>query len=115
MTAQLRRNPQRIPKNHPLREIRRLTDEALARLTSDLEAAYSRFTEEQIIGFLREADAGVPIKDLCRRHGFAGRRAITSGAASSVPQAQSVTISAARRCGSRRSLRYFVGERIVPH
>jgi putative transposase len=29
-----------------------------------------RFTEEQIIGFLREADAGVPIKELCRQHGF---------------------------------------------
>lgn len=29
-----------------------------------------RFSEEQIIGFLREADAGIPIKDLCRRHGF---------------------------------------------
>ncbi|MCI1035803.1 transposase, partial [Raoultella terrigena] len=29
-----------------------------------------RFTEEQIIGFLREADAGVAIKDLCRRHGY---------------------------------------------
>jgi putative transposase len=29
-----------------------------------------RFTEEQIIGFLREAEAGLPIKDLCRRHGF---------------------------------------------
>lgn len=29
-----------------------------------------RFTEEQIIGFLREADAGMPVKDLCRRHGF---------------------------------------------
>lgn len=29
-----------------------------------------RFSEEQIIGFLREADAGLPIKDLCRRHGF---------------------------------------------
>ena len=29
-----------------------------------------RFTEEHIIGFLREADAGMPIKDLCRRHGF---------------------------------------------
>lgn len=29
-----------------------------------------RFTEEQIIGFLREADAGMPIKDLCRRHNF---------------------------------------------
>jgi len=29
-----------------------------------------RFTEEQIIGFLKEADAGLPVKDLCRRHGF---------------------------------------------
>lgn len=29
-----------------------------------------RFSEEQIIGFLREADAGMPVKDLCRRHGF---------------------------------------------
>lgn len=29
-----------------------------------------RFTEEQIIGFLREVDAGLPVKDLCRRHGF---------------------------------------------
>ena len=28
-----------------------------------------RFTEEQIIGFLREAEAGLPIKELCRRHG----------------------------------------------
>jgi putative transposase len=29
-----------------------------------------RFSEEQIIGFLREADRGVPVKDLCRKHGF---------------------------------------------
>lgn len=29
-----------------------------------------RYTEEQIIGFLREADAGLPVKDLCRKHGF---------------------------------------------
>ena len=29
-----------------------------------------RFTEEQIIGFLREADAGLPVKKLCRQHGF---------------------------------------------
>lgn len=29
-----------------------------------------RYTEEQIIGFLREADAGMPIVELCRRHGF---------------------------------------------
>src|SRR5271170_6511693 len=29
-----------------------------------------RFTEAQIVGFLREADAGIPVKDLCRKHGF---------------------------------------------
>lgn len=29
-----------------------------------------RFSEEQIIVFLREADAGLPVKELCRRHGF---------------------------------------------
>ena len=29
-----------------------------------------RYTEEQIIGFLREAEAGLPIKELCRQHGF---------------------------------------------
>jgi len=29
-----------------------------------------RFTEEPIIGFLKEAEAGTPIKELCRRHGF---------------------------------------------
>jgi tetratricopeptide (TPR) repeat protein len=29
-----------------------------------------RFSEEQIIGFRREAGAGVAIKELCRKHGF---------------------------------------------
>lgn len=29
-----------------------------------------RFTEEQIIGFLKEADKGVPVEELCRKHGF---------------------------------------------
>lgn len=29
-----------------------------------------RFTEEQILDFLKQAEAGVPVKDLCRRHGF---------------------------------------------
>lgn len=29
-----------------------------------------RFSETQIIGFLREAEAGVAVKELCRRHGF---------------------------------------------
>lgn len=30
----------------------------------------SRYSEEQIIGFLKEAEAGMPIKDLCRKGGF---------------------------------------------
>ena len=30
----------------------------------------SRFTEEQIIGILREQDSGVPAMDLCRKHGL---------------------------------------------
>ena len=29
-----------------------------------------RFSEAQIIGFLREVEAGLPVKQLCRRHGF---------------------------------------------
>ena len=30
----------------------------------------SRFTEEQIIGFIRQAEAGMAIKELCRKGGF---------------------------------------------
>jgi putative transposase len=30
----------------------------------------SKYTEEQIVGFLRQAEAGVAIKDICRKGGF---------------------------------------------
>ena len=30
-----------------------------------------RYSEEQIIGFLRDGEAGIAVKDLCRKHGFA--------------------------------------------
>lgn len=30
----------------------------------------SRFTEEQIINFLKQAEGGVAVKELCRKHGF---------------------------------------------
>jgi hypothetical protein len=37
-----------------------------------------RFSEEQIIGFLREAEAGMPVKDLCRKHGFSADRCLSA-------------------------------------
>ena len=30
----------------------------------------SRFTDEQIVGILRQADAGASVTDLCRQHGI---------------------------------------------
>lgn len=30
----------------------------------------SRFTESQIVAILKEADAGMKVKDLCRKHGM---------------------------------------------
>lgn len=30
----------------------------------------SRFTETQIVAILKEADAGMPVKELCRKHGI---------------------------------------------
>jgi putative transposase len=32
----------------------------------------ARFTEEQIIGILREQEAGLKTADLCRKHGISG-------------------------------------------
>ena len=29
-----------------------------------------RFSEAQIIGFVKEAESGVPVKELCRKYGF---------------------------------------------
>ena len=30
----------------------------------------SRFTEQQIIGFLKQAESGLPVKEVCRQGGF---------------------------------------------
>lgn len=30
----------------------------------------SQYTDQQIIGFLKQAEAGMPVKDLCRKEGF---------------------------------------------
>ena len=39
----------------------------------------SKFTESQIVGSLKEADAGIAIKDLVRRHGGSAWRRTTNG------------------------------------
>lgn len=31
----------------------------------------SRFSETQIVGILKEADAGMPVKEVCRKYGIA--------------------------------------------
>lgn len=49
-----------------------------------------RDTEEQIIGFVREADAGLPVKELCRKHGFSEPRV---GSASSRPRSTVVRVA----------------------
>ena len=43
----------------------------------------SRFTESQIVSILKEADAGMPVKEICRKHGissptFYKRNAVTT-------------------------------------
>jgi putative transposase len=30
----------------------------------------SRFTETQVVGILKEAEAGVQVKEVCRKHGI---------------------------------------------
>lgn len=46
-----------------------------------------RYAVEQIVAILKQAEAGIPVKDLCRQHGFSeasyylwhgGRRAIAA-------------------------------------
>ncbi|APW39532.1 hypothetical protein RD110_21860 [Rhodoferax koreense] len=48
----------------------------------------SRFSEEQIIGFLRQAEAGMPIKELCRNGAFSDAMAVTARCTVDVDEAR---------------------------
>ena len=39
----------------------------------------SKFTEEQIIGFLKQAEAGMAVVEICRRNDFALTRSVQQG------------------------------------
>ena len=57
----------------------------------------SRFTEEQIIGFIRQAEAGIPVKELCCNGGFSDATFYKSRAKYG---GMDVPAKAARRCCS---------------
>jgi putative transposase len=38
--------------------------------SQEVQMKSSRFTETQIIAILKEADAGILVKDICRKHGI---------------------------------------------
>ena len=60
-----------------------------------------RFTEQQIIGFLKEAEAGMPVKELCRQHGFSDASFHTWRA-----KFGGMEVSEARRLGGSRTSRW---------
>nr|WP_256972271.1 transposase [Burkholderia mallei] len=65
-----------------------------------------RFTEQQIIGFLKDAEAGMPVKELCRKHGFSDASFYTWRA-----KFGGMEVSEARRLKVRRqSLRRNIGQ-----
>ena len=39
-----------------------------------MDMRISKYSEEQIIGFLRQAEAGMPIKEIGRKYGFSDAR-----------------------------------------
>ena len=47
-----------------------VTQQLAGGIVSGIEHRALRFTEEQIIGVPKEADAGAKTKELCRRHGI---------------------------------------------
>lgn len=63
-----------------------------------------RFTEEQIIGFLKEAEAGMPVKDLCRNASLYTWRAKFGGVeVSDVRRLRQFTVNSASR-GTKEKL-----------
>ena len=67
-----------------------------------------RFTEEQIIGFLKQAEAGVAIKELCRKHGFSGASFYTWRA-----KYGGMNVSEAKRLAENAKLKKLLAESLL--
>ena len=45
----------------------------------------SKFSETQIVEILKDAESGVPVAELLRKHGIARRRSSSGGASTAAP------------------------------
>ena len=79
----------------------------------DQSTKRSRFSEEQIIGILKEHEAGVSVADLCRKHGVSdasiykwkakfGGMEVSTGQAAEDPGGRELTAEAAGQRGLER-------------
>ena len=67
----------------------------------------TRFTEEQIIGILREHEAGAATSDVCRKHGISSATFVTLRRGFQLPTFSAPTIAPSAMSASRDRPRHM--------